>query len=155
MSRKFLLFAFSGVFALSGAVARLIGNVYWLNAPVAPELEGYRPEGAWEGVLAALLYGVAAQAVFLAAFAYPVLRLGRAGLVSYLAVNASAAALVGFIYVDGADPANYAGWGYLGIVLVFWAPVILALVLFTVWLPKRFHRPPTSRHDFQRAERRT
>jgi hypothetical protein len=134
---KRLLFGGSAVFGLSAAVATFLANVYWLNAPLVPDLEGYRQETVWDDVLPALVTGLSAEALFLVLFGYASLRLGRSGVISYLVVNAAAAAWTCFIQVTNADPANYAGWAALAIVYVFAAPVVLGITLLIIWGAKR------------------
>lgn len=124
-----LLIVGSIFFALAAALSVLAVNSYWIGATVDPTLKPGLPTDLWDGVAAALIVGIIAEAIFFGIFFYPAARLGRAGLTAYLIVNGFAAAFGSMVYSSQQDPGALAGWGYLLLLFLIVAPVALALVL--------------------------
>lgn len=128
------LAVFTGLLAVIPSIVALLANLYWINAPLAESLEGYRPTNILDGVPIALISALVLGAAYFGLFFYPVLRLGRVAIAFYLGLNGLGALWVSAIYWSLADPSNHAGWESLALVLVAFIPVVLgiSLVVLTV-----------------------
>lgn len=126
---KTRLFVSSAIFSLPPAIGVLLANIYWIRFGAAGDYAQYLPESIWDDVFPIMLQCLVAQVVFLAIFFVPVLKMGKKAFIAYLIVNFLSAAFATLIFSTMVNPSNYAGWGYISLILLAGAPVILGLTL--------------------------